>query len=77
MNPIRKRIESIRMEKDMQYYLIWSIEHNAWWGMGSNGYTVIRSQAGKYTHDEAAEIIRNANVGAGNVPNEAMIPFET
>lgn len=37
-------------------YLIWSHEHNAWWGPNQSGYTTDVEQAGRYSFDEAAEI---------------------
>jgi len=56
-------------------YLIWSIEHNAWWKPCKNGYTKLRLEAGKYDFAEALEIVEQANKYRGNndCPNEAMI----
>jgi hypothetical protein len=34
-------------------WLIWSNEHQAWWGPGNRGYTVYKSKAGRYTIAEA------------------------
>ncbi len=38
------------MSKD---YLIWSLEHKAWWMPNSCGYTGEVKQAGRYTKEEA------------------------
>lgn len=58
-----------------QKWLIWSIEHNAWWAPNSRGYTPYRSAAGKYSYEEALKIVEGANIGELNIPNEAMIIF--
>lgn len=57
-------------------YLIWSIEHDAWWKPASRGYTKKRSEAGQYTYEEAKKIVKNANIGLKDIPNEAMIEYE-
>jgi len=54
-------------------WLIWSIEHNAWWCSNHNGYTKERSKAGAYTFKEALKIVAGANIGLHDTPNEAMI----
>ena len=54
-------------------FLIWSIEHNAWWKPLSRGYTEKREQAGRYTFQEACKIVKGANIMLKDVPNEAMI----
>ncbi len=56
-----------------QIWLIWSIEHNAWWGPDWKGYVVKRKEAGRYSYDEALEIVESANIGLRATPNEAMI----
>ena len=56
----------------MRVYLIWSIEHQAWWGPDHCGYTRDRAAAGHYTHDEANDILEDANV---NGVNECLIPI--
>lgn len=56
-------------------WLIWSMEHNAWWSPNKCGYTKSRQQAGRYTYSEAMEIVKNANMGTHpDHPNEALIP---
>lgn len=56
-------------------WLIWSMEHKAWWSPGSLGYTKRRGEAGRYTYAEACEIVRNANYApeCREHPNEAML----
>jgi hypothetical protein len=41
--------------------LIWSEEHGAWWKPGRIGYTRSIREAGRYSFDEAAEIVDTAN----------------
>ena len=57
-------------------YLIWSIEHGAWWRANSNGYTKSRAKAGRYTLTEAVEICKGANIGQTDYepPQEAFVP---
>ncbi len=59
-------------------WLIWSIEHDGWWGPDARGYTINRSEAGRYGYSEASEIVRRANgnfaIGDYQKPNECMIP---
>lgn len=43
------------------HYLIWSIEHTAWWRPNANGYTASYSVAGRYTKEEAFRISARAN----------------
>lgn len=58
------------------YYLIWSIEHNAWWKEDWDGYTKEKENAGQYNFDEAYGIVKKGNIRSGDVPNEAMILYE-
>jgi len=37
-------------------YLIWSHEHNAWWGPNERGYTQFISSAGRYREEDAWRI---------------------
>lgn len=55
----------------MKNYVIWSIEHNAWWAPNWNGYTPSLQEAGIYIEAEAAKIVRQANIVSFN---ECMIP---
>lgn len=61
--------------QDKTQWLIWSIEHNAWWAPNEQGYTPYRSMAGKYSTEDASRIVKSANIGELNIPNEAMIIF--
>lgn len=58
-------------------YLIYSYEHNAWWGPCSRGYVPEKTDAGLYSFVEAVRIVGAANryLPAAAKPNEVMIPF--
>ena len=59
-------------------FLIWSIEHGAWWRPGGMGYTRRLDEAGRYSSTEAEAIVRRAN-GPHLKPgeaNECAIPIE-
>lgn len=43
-------------------FLIWSFEHDAWWGPARWGYTRERAWAGHYTREEADAILAAANL---------------
>ena len=57
-------------------WLIWSIEHQAYWSPNSHGYTISRDSAGRYGYDEAADICYKANrhLRDTTAPFETMIP---
>lgn len=59
-------------------WLIWSIEHNAWWRPNRMGYTPDRSSAGRYSDADAREIVRIANkyLQDDQDPNESLVPYE-
>ena len=57
-------------------WLIWSNEHNGWWGPNSYGYVKDRTAAGRYSYEEATRIVRNANLTKDTPPNEAMVRDE-
>ena len=52
---------------------IWSIEHNGWWKPNGDGYTTEKEKAGKYSYEEAVDIVESANINGLDTPNEAMI----
>jgi hypothetical protein len=54
-------------------FLIWSIEHEAWWGPGRSGYTRDVRAAGDYSRGEAWAIVEDANIAAFH---ECAIPVE-
>ena len=54
-------------------WLIWSIEHQAWWAADSCGYTRNLQQAGRYSRDAALEIVRTSNLVSFE---ECAIPLE-
>jgi hypothetical protein len=43
-------------------FVIWSIEHGAWWRPGEVGYCDTLAEAGLYTEAEAARIVARANI---------------
>lgn len=54
-------------------YLIWSIEHDAWWRPGETGYTRTLSEAGRYRQPRAVEIVARANYVR---VHECLIPVD-
>lgn len=46
-----------------ELFLIWSIEHNAWWRHEENGYTSSHEFAGRYSKSEAYRISARCNYG--------------
>jgi len=54
-------------------YLIFSIEHNAWWCSNHQGYTDDIKLAGWYTEKDAKEILEVSNIIEFH---ECMIPVE-
>lgn len=59
--------------KQTNDWLIWSNEHDAWWGPNSMGYRLNRGEAGRYSFDEARTIVLSANRGLTQRPHEAMV----
>ena len=57
----------------MTEYVIWSIEHDAWWKPARTGYTRELVEAGIYAEREARAIVQRANLVAFH---ECMIPVE-
>ena len=53
---------------DEPRYLIWSIEHTAWWRPDEWGYTTVLSAAGWYSLARGSEIVLKAR------GNECLIP---
>src|SRR5258705_490703 len=41
-------------------YLLWSLQHTAWWKPNAQGYTGDRREAGRYTQAEAVEHVVNS-----------------
>jgi hypothetical protein len=56
-----------------EWYVIWSIEHTAWWAPHRRGYVRDVLRAGRYARSEAREIVRDANIVSFE---ECMIPVE-
>src|SRR5216110_1061946 len=57
-------------------WLIWSSDYGGWSKPNRHGYTNRLADAGRYSFDEALEIIQDANAGmsARNFPSETMCP---
>jgi hypothetical protein len=55
------------------YYLIWSLQHAAWWAPAENGYTRVLAAAGRYSHADALRIVERANFA---LVHECAIPVE-
>lgn len=54
-------------------YLVWSNEHQAWWGPGGTGYVERLDEAGRFTQRVALEICAKALPGTYSVPNELPV----
>ena len=54
-------------------WLIWSMEHQAFWGPNECGYVREWDKAGRYPFLKALAIVENANYRTGKNPHEAMI----
>jgi hypothetical protein len=69
-----QRLERTIEDKN-QINVIWSEEHGAWWAPGRSGYTRSLSNAGRYSKEEAQEIVTGANkyLPAGRF-NEVAVP---
>jgi hypothetical protein len=62
-------------KNEKREWIIWSIEHTAWWAPAERGYTKDRTEAGCYTYEQALAILRGANMGLDpeDPPSEAMV----
>ena len=61
---------------DRRGYVIWSIEHGAWWKARRTGYTNDLADAGRYTYDTAVHIVADANQNRpSGVCHECLIPL--
>ena len=57
----------------MEYFYIWSVEHNQWWGVQACGYVKDITRAGRYPRAKAIEICQQANF---NGIDEIPVPVE-
>lgn len=48
---------------EIEYYLIWSVEHGAWWGPSCVGYVPGIAQAGRFPRDVALMLCLKAIPG--------------
>ncbi|TYB69690.1 hypothetical protein FXF51_05885 [Nonomuraea sp. PA05] len=62
-------------EPPVKVWLVWSNEHDAWWGPARRGYTHDVWAAGRYAETDAAVICRRAAYGwrEGALPPEVMV----
>lgn len=70
------RIEHVVSEIKVTEYLIWSIEHDGWWNYNSCGYTKCRSEAKRYSLEDAIKIVKDANIFLkdSESPKESIVP---
>lgn len=61
------------MTKGRDEYLIWSFEHDAWWGPDQRGYVKDHTKAGRYPRLVAEDICAGANFRP-DVLNETFVP---
>ncbi len=55
-------------------WLIWSHEHTGYWPRNQSGYVTLRD-AGRFTLEEAVNILAEANQGMRNgLPEETILP---
>jgi len=61
----------------MSLLVIWSEEHQAWWSPSRSGYTRSLADAGRYSAEEAQEIVTGANryLPAGQFNEVAMVDY--
>lgn len=64
------------MTEQRRLYVIWSLEHSAWWRDNWCGYTRELALAGVYDEDDSQKILDRANYPPGRF-NECRIPIET
>lgn len=59
-------------------FLIWSIEHQAWWSDRGADYAKDIDAADRYSMKEALDIVLDAHIGhhLDKPPKEAMIPLD-
>lgn len=55
-------------------YLIWSNEHDAWWGPNERGYTRTLAGAGIYSREDAIRICKHALPTAMHIGRIAEVP---
>jgi hypothetical protein len=54
-------------------YVIWSLEHQAWWPASRWGYVDTLDRAGRFSREDAEAIVAQANIAK---VHECMIPVE-
>lgn len=56
-------------------YVVWSNEHQCWWGPDCKGYRRNLADAGKYSRDDAIGICRGARGGREFNSNPSEVPL--
>ncbi len=62
---------AIAIERQTTPHLIWSFQHDAWWGPCERGYVQNSADAGRYRFEIASRIVDDSNVAEFN---SAMLP---
>jgi|SRR6266545_2629439 len=63
-------------QRPEERWLIWSHEHQGYWPSDRRGYVSLQ-MAGRFTFNEALEIVRQGNQGMATIPEETMLPAES
>lgn len=59
---------------ESQTWLVWSIEHDAWWGPNHSSYYTDINAAGRYSLEEAIGICQLRSKRPNNQPCEMLVP---
>ena len=67
------------MSEEDEPYLVWSVQHNAWWRDNLAGYTKRVLYAGLYSKAEALNISHHGRDGWGvnQLPDEIAVPISS
>ena len=74
-------LDEPQAEEPKKEWLVWSVQHNAWWKHDGWGYTKKYSEAKRFTYKQACAICRTGGFRRSSalthrdirVPNETMI----
>ena len=64
--------EQLRQVKESKVWLVWSNEHQAWWGPNRSGYFIDINSAGRYTLAEAVSCAETRS--PAEIPPEVVVP---
>jgi len=62
------------MSQGQKVWLVFSVEHTAWWRANRSGYTLTREDAGRYTLEEARMLAKQRSPDAEGMPGEIVEP---